>query len=76
MAGKQQDKLIIDDFDACVIQKMLEFAYDKKVELGRDVEFVEKILMASGKYGVEKLKVSIIWGIKINIFYFNCLGSL
>lgn len=57
LAGNQENKLVIDDFKASVVKKMLEFAYDENVELGKDMEFIENLLRASGKYGVEKLKV-------------------
>jgi predicted ATPase len=60
LAAKQQDKLVIDDYSNNVIEKMLEFIYDDKVDLGRNMTFVEEMLFASGKYRIEKLKVGII----------------
>lgn len=56
---KQEKQLIIEGFDAPVIQKMLEFTYDNNVDLGEDVKFIEQLLLAANTYGVEKLKVSI-----------------
>jgi hypothetical protein len=60
LSGKQEDKLVIDEFKADVVQKMLEFIYDEKVDLGKDMAFIEELLMAAGKYEIEKLKVRII----------------
>jgi hypothetical protein len=37
---------------------MLKFIYDENVEIGQDMEFIEQLLIASAKYGVNKLKVS------------------
>jgi hypothetical protein len=36
--------------------------------LGKDTAFIEELLMAAGKYEIEKLKVSIIWRTKICLF--------
>jgi hypothetical protein len=58
--NQQQDKLVIDDFEAHVIQKMLEFIYDDTANLSVGIYFLEKILKAAGKYEIEKLKVRII----------------
>jgi hypothetical protein len=38
---------------------MLQFIYNENVELGNDVKFIEELLLASGKYEIEKLKVSL-----------------
>jgi hypothetical protein len=68
MTKKQEDKLILDDFNAQVVQKMLEFAYDKNVKLKNDMKFVEQLLVAAEKYEIGELKVGIIWRIKMEIF--------
>lgn len=67
LAGKQQDKLVIDDLDLCVTQTMLEFMYDNTINLGKDIQFIDQLLVAAGKYDVEKLKVRIIR--EYNIFF-------
>jgi hypothetical protein len=51
---------VIDDFKANVVQKMLEFIYDDKSDLGKDTAFIEELVKAAQKYEVEKLKVGII----------------
>jgi hypothetical protein len=56
LAEKQQDQLMIDDFKVPVIEMMLKFTYDQTLDLGEDFEFIEQLLLAAGKYGVEKLK--------------------
>jgi hypothetical protein len=58
LTDKQEDKLVIDEFKADVVQNMLKFAYNEKVELGKNMEFIEELLNAAGTYGVNKLKVA------------------
>jgi hypothetical protein len=60
LVNKKQNKLVINELESDVVQKMLEFIYDEKVDLGKDTAFIEELLMAAGKYEIEKLKVSII----------------
>jgi hypothetical protein len=56
---KQEDRFVIDGFEALVVQKMLKFIYDNTVELGENIKFIEQLWLLATKYGVKKLKVSI-----------------
>jgi hypothetical protein len=58
MVKNGQNELVIEGFNVRVVKKMLKFAYYDGIDLGKDPELVEELLMAAGKYGVDKLKVT------------------